>query len=873
MADPSTSIAKTKGGFDQAALMKRIFSGVVPYEEWAARVRHGAALDLERIDAAIRMADCGIMWPLTDMSREALALNPKAQGIAAKAVLPLANSDWDLTPAEGDGINKAEAERIATFTRAAITGIRNFEQARLDLAWAYYDGRAALETIYAPRNFKGETWPRSLEWIVPQRLSYGPSRELIVVDRWGDYGQFVKRGPALRDVPGKFIEFTPRMFADLQEREGLAPRFIYWLFFDRFVWRHRLKLTESFGFPWRIIEQVLANTLAGMKLPRADGGEGGAPNDDGDALDYTLAEAEAVTKDGVMVLLPGQKATIEYPPAEVNEFFTQGSDKILERLEYLALFKSITPDAPRANAIVLKSDEDVLIEFRAKLEDAAIQQGLVNVIVELNFGASALPLAPKYQSRNKQDRDRDKEVDRVLKVAAAVPVGAGVIYEASGYRPPNDGEAVIQTTPLTPSGSEAITRVDEGRRKLGQPPVGGEEGQRWIAEHAATFSAFGTAAGEQAAKGGDPPPDPNAPPGAAPPALPQGEGSSSDAVGALRELLEDADEDAQADAVDSETDLLGRLTRWFAGSRKVQPSSVNGSPEVLVEKGVREGARLIEPWLDDMLEEADGADPGKVYKRLQRAGMAVDIEPLARAFERRILHGLMLGGLDADWEMSNEVVIAVPQFAVVPAAAGVADFVAMPFGEAVKAFASRKVVTKRTFDRLLGAAKKKAFTIAGLERKAMVSLAHDELSKAIESGDDLRNFSKALNARFEEAGWKRLNPSHVETVFRNGVMGGYSDGRRAQMTQSAVIAARPYWQVFGVDDSRTRPTHKAAHGKVLAATDPFWDRAPLPWGHNCRDRAVSRSAADLRRLGLSVTIGAQLRGLPDEGWDASGSML
>lgn len=879
MADPSTSITSTKGGFDQAALYKRIFSGVVPYEEWSGRVRHGAALDLERIDNAIRAADTGIMWPLTDMSREALALNPKAQGIAAKTVLPLANADYDLTPAEGDGVNKAEAERIATFVRAAIAGIDNFDQARLDLGWGFFDGRAALETIFAPRNAKGETWPKALEWIVPQRLSYGPSRELIVVDRWGDWGQFVRRGPALQDVPGKFIGFTPRMYADLQEREGLAPRFIYWLFFDRFVWRHRLKLTESFGFPWRIIEQQIMNALAGLKLPRNDGGEGGAPNDDGDALDYTLKEAESVTQDGVMVLLPGQKATIEYPPAEVNEFFSQGSDKILERLEVLALHASIGSDANRANAIILKSPEDILYEFRAKLVSAAIQTGLVNVIVELNFGASALPYAPKFQIRTKPERDRDKEVDRVLKVAASVPVGAGVLYEASGYRPPNDGEEVITTIQLTPTDAAAITRVDEARRKMGQKPVGGDVGEKWVIEHSATFSAFGTAAGmatgEKVAEAGAAGED--APPATSEPALPRGEGHSADAVGALRELLEDADADAQAQAVDDEADAQAGLTRWFAGARKVQPSTVNGTPEVLVERGVREGARLVEGWLDEMLDAADGSDPGRIYKRLQRVGQAVDIEPFARALERRVLHGLMLGGLDADWEMENDAVIAPPQFTgttfVLPASAGVADFVTMPFGEALKAFTSRRILTKRSFERLLGAAKKKAFTVAGLQRKSMVAVAHDELAKAIEAGDDLRSFSKALNARFEDAGWKKLNPSHLETVFRNGVMSGYSDGRRAQMTQPAVIAARPYWQVLGVDDDRTRKPHKAAHKKVLAASDPFWDRAPLPWGHNCRCRAVSRSAADLKRLGLPVTIGAQLRGLPDEGWDASGSLL
>jgi uncharacterized protein with gpF-like domain len=93
------------------------------------------------------------------------------------------------------------------------------------------------------------------------------------------------------------------------------------------------------------------------------------------------------------------------------------------------------------------------------------------------------------------------------------------------------------------------------------------------------------------------------------------------------------------------------------------------------------------------------------------------------------------------------------------------------------------------------------------------------------------------------------------------------------MRQPAVLEARPYWQVLGVNDDRARPHHRAAHGKVLRADDGFWARAPLPWGHNCRCRKVSRSQKDVERLGLSVTSGAALTGLPDKGWDAKQGLL
>lgn len=829
MPDPSTSLRDTRGGVDTAALYQRLFTSAVPYAEWAGRVRHGALLDVQRIDSAIRAADVGIMWPLADMAREAIALNPKAQGIVGKGLLPLANAAHEITAAE-DGLSpqeREEAKKIANAIRAMLRGVRGFRQALLDLAFGFWDGRAALEVQYERRG--SQSWPVALEWMIPQRLSFDEGRRLIVVDRWGDYGLFRRRGPALEDLPGKFIQFAPRMFGDLQEREGLAPRFLYWLLFDRFGWRHRLLLTEAFGMPWMFIEQEIAETLGGMKLPRGDGGEGGAPNDDGAALDYTLAEAEATKREGKWVGLPGQKGRLEWPPAEVNDFFTQGTDQIMDRLSWLACHNGIN-EGSRAAEVVLKAPEDILFEFRAGLVAEPMQAGLVDVLVELNFGADALPLAPTFRLRTKPERDRDKEVDRLTKVSAAVPVGVSTWYEVSGFPPPQEGEEIA----APPSPADPFNPGGGGFPGSGSRPGGGSSA----------------------------------------PALPRGEGASADAEGALRELLEDADEDDQAEAADGEA--MGLARAWFAAvptGKKVQPASVNGSPELIVARGVKEGTRHLSKWAEAFLDTADGSDPAKLYRRASLAAKGLDIEPFARALERRILHSLMLGGLDSQHEATEEVVIKPAAFSLLTFEGGVADFTTKPFGEAIKAFRSREVLPRRDFDRLAASAKKRAFTVAKLQSQEMLATVHDELGKAIEEGTDLREFSKRLSGRFDSAGWTQLNPSHVETVFRNGVMGAYNDGRRAQMSTPVMLKMRPYWQILGVSDARTRKPHAAAIGKALPATDPFFDRAGPPFGHNCRCRVVSKSAKDLERLGIVPTIGAQLRGLPDEGWSSDGSLL
>lgn len=316
----------------------------------------------------------------------------------------------------------------------------------------------------------------------------------------------------------------------------------------------------------------------------------------------------------------------------------------------------------------------------------------------------------------------------------------------------------------------------------------------------------------------------------------------------------------------------------FAAFGEADPSDVNGSPETVVEKGVSAAADLIAPWLEALVEAASsGAGSALVIEgRLYVAAQQFDLEPLTEHIYEQLLRGIMLGALDAAWEAEHAEVIAPAQFAgaAIGPSGGVKDFVTKPFKEAIDDIKGRQVVTRDVFDALSAEAKAKAFTVAGLVKDDILKTTQSELATAVETGKDLRQFGKALNERFESAGYTPLAPSHLETVFRTNVMTAYGTGRTEQMRQPHVIAARPYWQITGPKDGvapggRSRPTHYAARGKVLRADDPFWQTVGAPpWGYNCRCRIVSRSQRDLERLGLSVSSGSDLSGLPDKGFQS-----
>ncbi|GAB4442534.1 MAG: hypothetical protein OHK0040_13580 [bacterium] len=63
---------------------------------------------------------------------------------------------------------------------------------------------------------------------------------------------------------------------------------------------------------------------------------------------------------------------------------------------------------------------------------------------------------------------------------------------------------------------------------------------------------------------------------------------------------------------------------------------------------------------------------------------------------------------------------------------------------------------------------------------------------------------------------------------------------------------RPYWQYVAVLDSKTRPAHRALHGKIFRYDDPFWNTHYPPLGFNCRCRVRALSQSDIDKKGLSV---------------------
>jgi SPP1 gp7 family putative phage head morphogenesis protein len=340
-----------------------------------------------------------------------------------------------------------------------------------------------------------------------------------------------------------------------------------------------------------------------------------------------------------------------------------------------------------------------------------------------------------------------------------------------------------------------------------------------------------------------------------------------------------------------------QAARCFYGDHvclAAQPDDANGSVEDLVERGVGDTAAITGAWADAIAEAVhDRTTPGSVLTVL--GGLELDLTPFARIVERELVQGAMLGALDSEWERTHDEELAPARFAEhVPgtitvrfAAAAEGAFSSLPYADAVRIFNEKQVLPKAAFDALEKGARRTAFTVARMASADMLNTTKDELARVLNEsrrksfqqpdgtwvnpGPNLRDFRRFAKERLESAGWTPANKSHVETIYRTNVVGGYASGRFVEQRKPEVLALLPYWQIRGVNDSRARPTHKAAFGIVLPADSPFWLHAYPPFGYNCRCRVISRSKRWVEREG--VRIGPVPQHLPDPGFDSGTSRL
>jgi len=196
--------------------------------------------------------------------------------------------------------------------------------------------------------------------------------------------------------------------------------------------------------------------------------------------------------------------------------------------------------------------------------------------------------------------------------------------------------------------------------------------------------------------------------------------------------------------------------------------------------------------------------------------------------------------------------------------------------EALAYWRGKAQVGDAEFASLSQATRNRAFAVNGLAAGDLLNDVYLSLDRALERGESLATWKKGLAAELEKLGWTGPGAYKANLVYRTNMQAAYQAGRWAQFERTK--DALPILVYSAVNDSRTRPTHRAMHGMAFPMDHPFWKRFYPPNGYNCRCTARPMSREQANALGVKVldeipevveTPNGLVRIAPDHGWSGN----
>lgn len=154
--------------------------------------------------------------------------------------------------------------------------------------------------------------------------------------------------------------------------------------------------------------------------------------------------------------------------------------------------------------------------------------------------------------------------------------------------------------------------------------------------------------------------------------------------------------------------------------------------------------------------------------------------------------------------------------------------------DAMKWWADRVGVVQAQFDAMQESARAYAFTISGVESKAVIDTAHAAIADALKEGGTLDSVEKSIKAAIKKAGYDSFSPWALRTIAHQNVMTATAAGRVVSQRSPEVMKYLPYLTRHSVMDGRERPEHHDLHGLTRLASDPVWNTRYTPDGWGCR---------------------------------------
>lgn len=170
---------------------------------------------------------------------------------------------------------------------------------------------------------------------------------------------------------------------------------------------------------------------------------------------------------------------------------------------------------------------------------------------------------------------------------------------------------------------------------------------------------------------------------------------------------------------------------------------------------------------------------------------------------------------------------------------------------------------------LLDNAHDRAFVVAKMVDVDLATTVQRSIIDAMQEGKGYKAWAKDIDKVLAKSGWydgqinvdsqgnaKKVvtgGQHRLETIYRTNVAAAYEAGRQQVIFNDRDDDPFGYVMYSAIMDNRTRPTHKALHGKVMEKSDPAWSSISPPNGYNCRCTIVELTQGQVDRYGYKVT--------------------
>jgi hypothetical protein len=178
--------------------------------------------------------------------------------------------------------------------------------------------------------------------------------------------------------------------------------------------------------------------------------------------------------------------------------------------------------------------------------------------------------------------------------------------------------------------------------------------------------------------------------------------------------------------------------------------------------------------------------------------------------------------------------------------------------EAFNFLRDRSVLPYAEYKELVDAARKKAFSVAGVESQRALDRVSDLLQESIRDGWSNSRFREEVDRSFSELGLTGLTEHQATRVFRTNVAAARAEAHDRVLADPFVGDAFPFDRYDAIDDARSDPTHVVLDNWVFLRGDPVWYEGDPPMRPprrpNCRCDRTAISVAQFLVLYRSGAV-------------------